>query len=117
MNLVHDFPLPHDDFMDCVLREANDLAFVHRVDVSLSECLRMTEQKTGASFGAACQGALSVTDDTRVPGWYHGGRSWAAAEAARRHRYALDVLATANPDPSAADDLRALAESITTLMR
>ncbi|SON59931.1 (2E,6E)-farnesyl diphosphate synthase [Mycobacterium simulans] len=180
--------------------QAHDLAFEHRVDVRLPECLRMAEQKTGALFGAACElGALSVTDDLPVAGWYRqfgrqlgiafqliddvlgiwgcesvtgkpvysdlrsrkkslpvvaaltsgtaagrelaalyaradaltedelsdaaglvesaGGRAWAEAEAARRRHHALDVLGTANPDPSAANDLRALADSITTRVR
>lgn len=36
-----------------------DLAFERRSDVGLAECLRMTEQKTGALLGAACSlGAL-----------------------------------------------------------
>jgi geranylgeranyl diphosphate synthase, type I len=42
-----------------------------------------------------------------------GGRAWAVAEAERHRSGALDVLAAAQPDPSAAVDLHALAELIT----
>lgn len=34
--------------------QMDDLAFEHREDVELAECLRMAERKTGALLGAAC---------------------------------------------------------------
>ncbi len=42
-----------------------------------------------------------------------GGRAWAQAEAGRRMGAAMDALAQARPAPTAADDLRVLADLIT----
>jgi geranylgeranyl diphosphate synthase type I len=42
-----------------------------------------------------------------------GGRVWAEAEAVRHRSEALDALAAAEPNPSAAAELHALAELIT----
>ena len=42
-----------------------------------------------------------------------GGRAWAEAEALRHRHLAFDALDAAQPDPAAADDLRALAELMT----
>jgi geranylgeranyl diphosphate synthase, type I len=51
--------------------QSADLAFEHRGDVTLTECLAMAERKTGALLGAACQlGALAGGADRRVAELY-----------------------------------------------
>src|SRR5262249_19527115 len=50
-----------DAMLDLCRGQASDLAFETRPEVSICEATTMTENKTGALFGAACQlGALAA---------------------------------------------------------
>ncbi|GAB7145867.1 family 2 encapsulin nanocompartment cargo protein polyprenyl transferase [Mycobacterium riyadhense] len=51
--------------------QSDDLAFEDRTEVTLPQCIRMAEKKTGTLFGLACElGALSAAADIQIAGLY-----------------------------------------------
>lgn len=72
--LVHDGPSGtaiRSAALELCAGQSDDIAFESRAAVGLAECLRMSEAKTGALLGVACQlGALSVADDIELANLY-----------------------------------------------